>query len=277
MKHSYGRAVLALALLLCAGASVQAQSKLEIVGGSLYDWGTVDPGKLKAKVELKNTGKAKINITEVHPTCLCTIAPIDKNVLAPGESAHIDITLDARERTGIVERSIKITWIDSSVANAHLDTTWLRLKANVYRDISVGPVNSIVVGSSKVGEEVRAVPLRIKNNSDKPITVQVPTISAGANCRMRFELAAPKAQKPGEEPSSMAFSAPKELNAGEEYQLKAFVTPTVEGNLTGQISIKTSSPKSPEILLGVSGRVAGAGKPAAAASTPAPNGAAPRK
>src|SRR5437667_12794840 len=68
-------------------AKAQPVGKIEIVGGDTYNWGNVQPGELKATIQVKNTGQGDLKITDVHPGCGCTVtSPIDKNPLKPGET-----------------------------------------------------------------------------------------------------------------------------------------------------------------------------------------------
>ena len=76
-------------------ASLQAQPKLIMVAGDTYDWGVVTDlaAPLKSRIELKNVGTQEVVIDEVKPTCGCTLAPLEKNRLQPGESTFMNITL----------------------------------------------------------------------------------------------------------------------------------------------------------------------------------------
>ncbi len=238
-------------VMLGAASAAFAQGKLQIVGGDTHDWGTVDPGKLTARVELKNVGSGNVNILEVRPTCLCTIAPVDTNFLAPGASAHVSITLDAMQKTGVIERSILVRWTDSAAKGGlKIDSSWIHLKANIYREIYVSPVASIIVGSSRPGEEARALPLKIQNVSPDTIVVQPPVLQEGANHTFRFEM-------PG----------PRKLAPGEMFELKTYVTPFKPGALAGTVVMKTSSKKMPEIVMNVAGTVAVGSSPSGAAAT----------
>jgi archaellum component FlaG (FlaF/FlaG flagellin family) len=225
------RTFLAVAVVtVCAGTAASAQGKLEIIGGDTYDWGTVAPGKLTTTVEVKNTGNDELKITEVRPGCGCTAAPIDKNLLKPAEIGKINITLDVSTRTGPVEKTVSITSSDSSQP-----VRILHLKANIKRAITFTPSQYFVVTEGKMGTESPATSIRISNTSDAPLTIYPPEFGQG-NVKVRFDL-----------------KDKKELKPGEEYELKAFVTPLESETLYGSAKMKTSSTESPMVDLTISG------------------------
>lgn len=87
-----------------------AQPKLEIVGGDTHDWGTVKvfESPLKTIITIKNTGNQPLRVFEVKPSCGCTTAPLDKDILNPGETAKIDIKLDLKGNVGAITKDVNI-------------------------------------------------------------------------------------------------------------------------------------------------------------------------
>ncbi len=215
---------------ICMAGTAYAQGKLEIVGGDTYDWGTVAPGKLTTVVEVKNVGTGELKISDVHPSCGCTAAPIDKNVLQPNEIGKISVSLDVSTRSGPVEKTISITSDDA--ANA---VQILRLRANIRRPLTVTPAMYMVISDGKVGVESAATPLRISNSSEETITLYPPEFAQG-NATVRFDM-----------------QGKKELKPGEEYELKAYVTPKEESHVYGQVKMKTTSTEMPSLDFNVSG------------------------
>jgi len=228
------RALFAAAVVtVCASGAASAQGKLEIIGGDTYDWGTVAPGKLTTTVEVKNTGVGDLKISEVRPGCGCTAAPIDKNLLKEGEIGKINITLDVTARTGPVEKTVSITSSDSTQA-----VRILHLKANIKRALTFTPSQYFVVTEGKTGTESPATSIRISNTSDAPLTIYPPEFGNG-NVKVRFDM-----------------KEKKELKPGEEFELKAFVTPLESETLYGAAKMKTSSTESPSVDLTISGTMA---------------------
>jgi hypothetical protein len=234
----------AAVITACATVAANAQGKLEIVGGDTFDWGTVAPGKLTTTVEVKNVGQEELKISDVRPACGCTAAPIDKNLLKPGEIGKINITLDVTGRSGPIEKTVSITSTDSSQA-----VRVLRLKATVKRALDYAPSQSFIVSDAKKGVEIAAPAIRITNKSEGPITLFAPELSQG-NVKIRFDM-----------------KDKKELKPGEEFELKAYVTPLEEKAIFGTIKMKTSSTESPTVDFPIYGTMA---QPASTAK-PAPS------
>ncbi|KXK58023.1 MAG: DUF1573 domain-containing protein [Chlorobi bacterium] len=217
----------ALALVTASATAQQQPGKIEIVGGATYDWGNVAPGDLKATIEVKNVGEGVLNVKEVRPGCGCTAAPIDKNILNPGEVGKISVTLRASTSTGPLQKSITVTSDDPQTP-----VTIIYLKANVKRPFRVDP-DWISVLNGKVGVE-SAVTVNIQNTGEEELMIFPP--EANVTATVRFDLTTPKNLKPGE-------STP----------LTVFVTPTKTGPIAGQVKIKTSSKEMPEKAVDVVG------------------------
>ncbi|MDB5035336.1 MAG: hypothetical protein JWQ98_2577 [Chlorobi bacterium] len=231
-------ATTAFAMACVAGATACAQPKLEIIGGDTHDWGKVSPGKLTTVVQVKNSGNADLKISDVRPGCGCTVAPIDKNLLKPGETANINISLDVASKTGPVEKVVTITSNDSSSPAA--TSRMLYLKADVHRAVTIAPMQYMLVNDGKLGVESVASPVTIKNTGDKPFTIEPPKLVDGANIAVRFDM-----------------KGTRELKPGEEFVVKAFVTPKDANGLNGTITMKTSTSEMPSIDIPINGTMAG--------------------
>ncbi|MBC8146322.1 MAG: DUF1573 domain-containing protein, partial [bacterium] len=88
--------------------------KIEIVGGETVDRGDVPPGVLKQLVKITNTGTDTLKITEVKPSCGCTTAPLDKNVLLPGDTASVMVSVDVAHSSGPVSKNMTSNSNDSA-------------------------------------------------------------------------------------------------------------------------------------------------------------------
>ena len=98
-----------LAMVLFA-FNLMAQPKIEMENGDEYHWGTVKPNDnpLKATVKIFNRGDQDLVIKGVHPSCGCTTAPLDKNIIPPGEYSNLEITFNFGNATGETSKSIII-------------------------------------------------------------------------------------------------------------------------------------------------------------------------
>jgi len=171
-----------LAIFIIAMSSLLAAPKLEIEGGTTYDWGRVKPedSPLKAKIKLWNRGDEVLHIKNVKPGCGCTTAPLDTNMIDPGKYATLEVSLNISSYNGPVTKSISVFSNDSSK-----DHAVLLIKADVTRPIASFPTY-IAFSKLFVGEEGNTKVV-LTNNTDKPITI---TNITSSDTRLKFNLKA---------------------------------------------------------------------------------------
>ncbi len=147
-------------------ASLQAQPKLVMVAGDTYDWGVVTDvaTPLKSKIELKNVGTQEVVIDEVRPACGCTLAPLEKSRLQPGESTFMNITLNLTGSNGPL---LKNVYINSN--SIPFSSQTLILKAFVQRPIQSDPLY-VALPPLVVGKTVTAT-VKFKNTVKVPVTI----------------------------------------------------------------------------------------------------------
>jgi hypothetical protein len=235
--------LVALAAATVFTATASAQAKIEVVGGDTFDWGKVAPGDLKTVIELRNAGTDTLKIDRIQPGCGCTAAPIDKNVLGPGETGKISVNLDAKNRSGALHKIITV-YSDDPVA----PTTVINLKAEIKPVMEFRPTEWFLVNDAKVGVE-SASSIRLVNSGDAAFTVFPPELTTG-NFQVRFNM-----------------KEKQELQPGQEIEITAFVTPQAAGAMNGTIRLKTTTKEYPTKELTVYGNVA-----AAAGAAVAPSG-----
>lgn len=87
--------VLLASLMLCVGVSAKKYPQIKFEK-TTHDFGTfcMDDAVQKCVFKFTNTGKAKLVINYVHPTCGCTVAEYTKDYIAPGGTGEITITYD---------------------------------------------------------------------------------------------------------------------------------------------------------------------------------------
>jgi len=228
MNRFFALTTLALAF---GAATVLAQPKLEIVGGTTYDWGTITKvgQPLQAKIQLKNTGNQELNISDVKPGCGCTTAPLDKSKLAPGESTHVNVTLNIGSNNGQLMKSVTIT--SNSATNP---TETLLLKAFIQRPLQ--PENTFLAYQQLFVGRQASVSTKIKNSTNAPIIISKATATAGM---------------------TLNIAAPTTIPANGEIELVVNITPTEaqKGYFYGQVSLQTNHPDQPTIDINTYGDV----------------------
>ena len=93
----------------------------------VLDFGTIAAGKrISHSFKFTNTGNAPLLISNVHPSCGCTVASgWTKTAIQPGDGGVIDVIFDSTDRTGVQNKRIDIS------TNSKPALSQLYLKGNV--------------------------------------------------------------------------------------------------------------------------------------------------
>lgn len=200
----------------------------------VIDFGPVPKGeKLNAVFEVRNVGQAPLEISQVRPTCGCTVANFDKTI-PPGGTGKITAEVDTTAFLGPISKAIIVFTNDPQMRNATVV-----VKADVKAFIEALP-RSLLRFNVLQGEPA----------SDKVVLV--------ANDGSTFKVLSVEAP---EGPYQVKF---RELGQGERManysgsQWEVVVTvpgDAKEGMLNHKLTVKTDSPKAAEVPLTVSGLV----------------------
>lgn len=116
---------------------------------------------------IKSVGDDTLRITKIVPGCGCTKVPLDKTVLAPGDSTRLEVIFSTRNYTGKVTKAPKI------YTNASEERSMVRIytqvvpKPDTTRPIVIMPYKlDVTKRFGKAGDQVK---FSIKNVSDKPV------------------------------------------------------------------------------------------------------------
>lgn len=125
---------LLLALLPIAPASAADGGAAATVVEPVLDVGQVPVGQpVEAVFEIRNDGDRPLEITEVRPSCGCTVAEYDE-VIAPGATGRVKARVDTRSIVGANAKAITVYTNDA--ANPRLQLT---VKSDVRPFLSVDP------------------------------------------------------------------------------------------------------------------------------------------
>jgi hypothetical protein len=196
--------------------SIHAQPRL--VMDNEVSWGTVIPPtpskedqKIHRTLTLTNAGDSTLEISEVRVQCGCTSAPLDKNVLAPGEKTSMHITLNLPAGSGKLSKYVTVFSNDPS--GAHV----LRLSVDVLRPIQLESgflaFNRGDVGTPSAAEVELAV------NADSVVTLSVDSPTPGVR---------------------ITTPMPMKVSKGERAKIGFEFTPTAPGPFNVIATLRTS-------------------------------------
>ena len=74
---------------------------------------TLDQESIEAAFHFKNAGSDDVTILEIHSSCGCTTATLDKKTYAPGEEGDIQVKFTFGERSGPQQKEITVLSSDT--------------------------------------------------------------------------------------------------------------------------------------------------------------------
>lgn len=169
---------LLLAVLPFLAFSQKAKIEFETTS---HNFGTISEngGKAIYDFAFKNIGNAPLILTNVRAGCGCTTPEWNRQPVAPGESGHIKVSYDPKNRPGSFVKSITVN------SNAENSVISLTIRGNVSRK-PVGPydnykysigqlkltANNLNLGSLRNTEEVEKE-IEIINSGSEPVNINV--------------------------------------------------------------------------------------------------------
>lgn len=97
--------------LACAGArsglSDKAYAQGMVVDPNEWDFGRIEQGEVAKHVFVyKNDSGADLNIKGTNASCGCTASKVDKQKLAPGEEANLEVAFNSFGYSGEVQQYV---------------------------------------------------------------------------------------------------------------------------------------------------------------------------
>jgi hypothetical protein len=234
----YVSALAALALAVAVlPAPLAAQAKTDAAGPRLVitedkkDVGQVAKGEaIKHVFVLKNTGTADLHITDVKPSCGCTVPEFDK-VIKPGGEGKVTLTVDTKNFSGPISKTALLITDDPNVPQKTLF-----LSAVVKPFVDALPYAFFRIQALS-GEAATSELTLVSDEPDfKPTKAEAP------NSYLKVSLA-PVPEK----------ELVKDKNPN-QWKITVATTPDApEGLLGGNVKVATGVKKQPEIELPISG------------------------
>jgi hypothetical protein len=210
------------------------QPAIDIVE-KIKDFGTVAKGeKVHATFEVRNVGKAPLEITQVRPTCGCTVANFDRTI-PPGGTGKIAADVDTTGFSGPISKAVLVFSNDPATPQVNLV-----IKADVRAFIEVLP-RPLVIFRNVLQGEPASEKLVLASADGSNFKVESAEASGGTYQLTYREL-----------PEKERIPDRK----GSQWELTVTVPASAaEGMLNQKIVVKTTAPKAPEVTINVTGAV----------------------
>ena len=201
----------------------------------IKDFGTVPKGdKIRATFDVRNTGKAPLEITQVRPTCGCTVASFDRTI-PPGGTGKIAAEVDTTGFSGPISKAVLVFSNDPATPQVNLV-----IKADVRAFIEVLPRPLIIFRNVLQGEPAseRLVLLSADGSDFKVESAE----ASGGTYQLVYKELGEKERIPDRKGSQWELTVTVPANAP-------------EGMLNQKIVVKTTAAKAPEVTINVTGAV----------------------
>lgn len=216
------RILMLIPFTMCGLLMVQAQPKIDIVGGNDRDFGSVYTGQiLKRKVTLRNIGFDTLKISGIKASCGCTAAMASSHEIAPGDTTTVSIAFNSTGYMGALAKNIRIASNDSSS-----QPMYVYFKVNVLSAIDITPPFVAFVNYKLDSAMTRTV--QLKNTTTKEITITSVTSS---------------------DPQVAAHLRTSTLKPGGKADLDVKLMPRKLGYFEGTITLKTDFDQIPLLTI----------------------------
>jgi hypothetical protein len=201
----------------------------------IKDFGTVAKGeKVHATFEVRNVGKAPLEITQVRPTCGCTVANFDRTIL-PGGTGKIAADVDTTGFSGPISKAVLVFSNDPATPQVNLV-----IKADVRAFIEVLP-RPLVIFRNVLQGEPASEKLVLASADGSNFKIESAEASGGTY-QLTYRELPEKERIPDRKGSQWELTVTVPANAP-------------EGMLNQKIVVKTTAAKAPEVTINVTGAV----------------------
>jgi hypothetical protein len=154
-----------LFIILATFASVAlAQPTFEIVGGLEHNLGKIPLHDLYDTLTVRNSGTRALRIVAINPTCGCTAAAIDSNLVPAGGTARVFVKIEPPDALGVTRKTIEFLTNDLT-----RPSTMFAYRFEVLREIGYRPT-SFAFAECQVNEPCRQS-VTLFNFSDIPQSI----------------------------------------------------------------------------------------------------------
>lgn len=201
----------------------------------IKDFGTVAKGeKVHATFEVRNVGKAPLEITQVRPTCGCTVANFDRTI-PPGGTGKIAADVDTTGFSGPISKAVLVFSNDPATPQVNLV-----IKADVRAFIEVLP-RPLVIFRNVLQGEPASEKLVLASADGSNFKIESAEASGGTY-QLTYRELPEKERIPDRKGSQWELTVTVPANAP-------------EGMLNQKIVVKTTAAKAPEVTINVTGAV----------------------
>lgn len=217
-------------------AAVASAAPQLVIPSPVFDFGAIENKPVDVEFTLQNAGDEPLEITNIRPTCGCTVPDVKAITVAPGKSETLKASLELPKHVGEVHKAINITTNDP--AHPYFE---LKITGSLFPFIYPEPA---------------AVSFQ-KLDASKPAeaTVKVQSMDKGAPFAI---LEAAVVEGPKEQPSEFFAVSYEAAADGNGYDVTvSAIPPLPERFIPSKVVLKTDSARAAKVEIPISAMVVG--------------------
>ncbi|NIP43179.1 MAG: DUF1573 domain-containing protein [candidate division Zixibacteria bacterium] len=154
-----------------SGLFAQGQTADIFLPDSIFDFGFfATDARVVHTYPIVNQGSDTLRITKVKPGCGCTIAPLDKHNIAPGDTAYLDLYFDSKRLTGLVKKGVTILSNDPDEPLREVSIISITGKQHPYVQPKPAVINFGRMSMDKLDSEFT---VSLTNVTDAPVELEI--------------------------------------------------------------------------------------------------------
>jgi hypothetical protein len=187
-----------------------------------HDFGEIwDTAKVTHTFELVNTGDKPLDIFRVRTTCGCTTTDDWDQVVQPGATWKLPVTLVAANRRGKIRKTIMVDTSDPAQPQVAFN-----VEADIKPRFKYAPTQNVSFGRLEENSAVSRT-LTITNQADQPVKLSNPTVINTDLLKVGL----------------------REIEPGHKYELHVETLPPLTTSIRGRIKIETDLEALPELVV----------------------------
>ncbi|MDF1543593.1 MAG: DUF1573 domain-containing protein [bacterium] len=191
--------ILTMTLAAVIGGTAQAGTPRMEISTDVFNFGYAPQhAKISHSFWLKSAGDDTLKIVKVTPGCGCTKAPLDKDVLLPGDSARLEIIFSTKTYRNRITKAPKITTNEGGTDRSIKIMTHVVSRPDSTYPIVISPYKLDMSQFTEVTRD--RISFTLENVSDQEIR---PTLVYAPNDIMEVSL--PELIGPGEKQDGMVL------------------------------------------------------------------------
>ena len=156
------------AIAMVVMLTITSFGQVKLLHDKIINHGAVKQGEvIKGNIQFVNKGKKPLELEDVRTSCGCTAVKPEKMIFEPGETATIPYSIETKQFTGVIRKTIRLVFKDKSIR-----PEVIFVEANITTDLVISPrfinFQKVTLNPDTTLNEF----IEIQNNSQNQLTIK---------------------------------------------------------------------------------------------------------